>query len=238
MLRHGPRIARDGKGGNDADAGIGRLDRRHERGDDRAMTYRPLFIEALRRIEQAGRLAAAEGSRLPIIIVGGAAVEFYTAGDIMSGDIDLCETDERLEAALLAVGFERETRPGRLLRGLHLTTPLGEIGVEAVSGPLFHNRTDRRRLKVFAVDGGAEAILAMPPIEDLIADRLAQYEANPSGHDDMLEQARILVDLADQLDLEYLGKRVREECVAVDFVLRALNDRGSSTADGRPIRHD
>jgi hypothetical protein len=195
------------------------------------MSYRPLFIEALRRIEQAGRLAAAKGGRLPVVIVGGSAVELSTAGAITSGDIDICEGDEALEAALLEVGFSRETRAGHLLRGYYMETPDGEFGVELVSGSLFDNRSDRQRLRFFAIDIGGQKVLAIPPIEDLIADRLAQYEANPSGHDDMLEQARIMAELAGQLDSTYLKKRVAEECLDGEAALWALHG-GAPSRDG------
>ena len=188
------------------------------------MSYRPLFIEALRQVERAGRLAAAKGGHHPVIIVGGSAVELSTAGNIISGDIDICEGDEALEEALLDVGFLRETRAGRLLRGYYMVTPDGEFGVELVSDPLFDNRSDRQRLQLFAIDDAGQRVLAIPPIEDLIADRLAQYEANPSGHDDMLEQARIMVELADNLDSAYLKRRVVEECLDGEAVLQALRE--------------
>lgn len=191
------------------------------------MSYRPLFIEALRQIERAGRLAVAKGGRQPVVIVGGSAVELSTAGAVTSGDIDICEGDEALEAALLEVGFLRETRAGHLLRGYYMVTPDGEFGVELVSGSLFDNRSDRQRLRLFAIDTGGQKVLALPPMEDLIADRLAQYEANPSGHDDMLEQARIMADLAGELDSAYLERRVREECLDSEGVLRALRGGAS-----------
>lgn len=172
---------------------------------------------------------------MPIIVVGNSAVELHTDGEITSGDIDLCETDEALETALLEVGFSREDRRGKLLRGFYMMTPHGEIGVEPVSGPLFDNHVDRQRLRLFSVEETGVAVLAMPPMEDMIADRLAQYEANPSGHVDMLEQARIMLDLAEQLDSEYLNRRVRDECVDVDFVLRALQTAGSSEETGTSV---
>ncbi len=80
----------------------------------RCMSYRPLLLEALRRIEQAGRLAVANGGRVPIIIVGGLAVELHTGGELISSDIDLCEAGDELEAALLEVGFNREDRRGKI----------------------------------------------------------------------------------------------------------------------------
>ena len=186
------------------------------------MSYRPLFIEALRQVERAGRLAAAKGGHHPVIIVGGAAVELSTDGNIISGDIDICEGDEALEEALLDVGFLRETRAGRLLRGYYMVIPDGEFGVELVSKPLFDNRSDRQRLQLFAIDDAGQRVLAMPPIEDLIADRLAQYEANPSGHDDMLEQARIMAELAEHLNSAYLKRRVVEECLDSEVLLQVL----------------
>lgn len=71
------------------------------------MSYRPMFIEALRQIERAGRLAVVKGGRLSVVIVGGSAVELSTAGAVTSGDIieiDLNELSRQIEERKAAIG--------------------------------------------------------------------------------------------------------------------------------------
>jgi hypothetical protein len=170
------------------------------------MAFRREYVETLRLLAQAFTLYEAQGYRRPIV-VGGSAVEYYTHGEVESGDFDLVEADERaLGDALEAVGFRREDRPERLLRGFYHPELL--TAVEIVSGALFDGRTDRSRLGVLPLDG---SFVLFPPVEDLIADRLAQYEASGRQDTEMLEQARFLLELAEQLDNEYLIRRVKDE---------------------------
>jgi hypothetical protein len=144
------------------------------------------------------------------VIVGGSAVEFYTGGAITSGDFDLVAVHEEIiGAALVEVGFRREDRRGVRLGGFYHPEIL--IGVEFVTGPLFEGRTDPDRLQLVVVDEASNARVIFPPIEDMIADRLAQHASDPKGRGDMLEQARLLASLAENLDLAYLRRRVAEE---------------------------
>jgi hypothetical protein len=168
--------------------------------------FRRAYVDTLKLLARAFALYEAQGYRQPII-VGGAAVEYYTHGGIESGDFDLVEANEQaLGEALQAVGFRREDRAGHLLRGFYHPDLL--TGVEVVSGFLFDGRTDRSRLGVLPLDGTK---ILFPPVEDLIADRLAQYEASKRQDPEMLEQARYLLALAEQIDDGYLIKRVVEE---------------------------
>jgi hypothetical protein len=66
----------------------------------------------------------------------------------------------------------------------------------------------------------------LPPPEDVIADRLGQYASDPKGRDDMLEQARLLVLLAEDLDLNYLKRRVVEEGADAELVERLTTKQG------------
>lgn len=173
--------------------------------------YRAGFVETLRLLERAFALAEERGAVLPVI-VGGAAVEYHTGSEIQSGDVDLAEGDEAIIAeALVEVGFSREDRWGRLLRGFYFVNEDFEMGVEFVSRPLFEGRTDRNRLELVSVSGEGHEVLRFPPVEDMIADRLGQYAAHPRDHADMLEQARILWRLAAEIDPAYLARRVEEE---------------------------
>jgi hypothetical protein len=173
------------------------------------LPYRLEYLEALRRLSRAFDLAEARGSARPVV-VGGSAVEFHTLGVVQSGDIDLVTPSaDTVGEALVEVGFRREDRAGFKRGGFYY--PGSSIGVEFVSGLLFDGRTDRNRLELALIDSVTKILF--PPVEDLIADRLAQYEANPAGSGDMLEQARLLRSLAQDVDPVYLRKRVGEECL-------------------------
>jgi hypothetical protein len=58
---------------------------------------------------------------------------------------------------------------------------------------------------------GGDDTLLLPSIEDMIADRLGQYPAGSASDTSRLEQARVLFQLADGLDITYLSKRIRDE---------------------------
>ena len=155
--------------------------------------------------------AASELSRLhgsEVVLVGGAAVVVYTKGLFHSGDFDLVTSaDERFIRILLDTGFREDTGPGKLKnRYYHPDHP--DFTVQLVNGPLFDGRTDRLRLLEVNVHAGTGIML--PPIEDMIADRLAQYAAGPTDPS-RLEQARALFSLAKAIDHDYLIKRVFEE---------------------------
>lgn len=188
------------------------------------LPYRREFLASLRLLEQAFALARRRGAQLPVI-VGGAAVEYHTGGAIQSGDVDLVEVSEHIVAqALLDVGFRREDRRGHILRGFYYVGDSFEVGVEFVSGALFDGRTDRSRIELVRLTDDGEQVLQFPPVEDMIADRLGQYEANHKAHDDMLEQARMLWRLAEDLDLTYLAKRIQDEDGPAEW-RRLLGDR-------------
>lgn len=64
-------------------------------------------------------MVEANGFARPVL-VGGAAVEFYTGGAVVSGDFDIVAGSlGPIEAALIELGFVRENRQGHLLRGLY-----------------------------------------------------------------------------------------------------------------------
>lgn len=174
--------------------------------------FRPEYLEALRLLSRAFDVVEERTGSRPVI-VGGSAVEYYTVGDVVSGDFDLVAPDAEVVAeALVEVGFRREDRRGTRLGGLYHPELL--IGVDFVPGNLFEGRTDPKRMLVVVVgqeEGAEGAKVVFPPPEDIIADRLGQYASDPKGRGDMLEQARLLVSLALDLDMDYLRKRVGEE---------------------------
>jgi hypothetical protein len=130
-------------------------------------------------------------------------------GEVQSADIDLVTAqDETVFTALETVGFRR-TVAGSLRNPVH---PELLIGVGFVSGRLFEGRTDRGRPELIQLDESGALGARFPPVEDMIADRLGQYESDPNGVPDMLEQVLLLFQLADELDPENLNRRVSEEC--------------------------
>lgn len=167
------------------------------------MVFRPEYIEALDLIARASDRVVEMGGMRPIV-VGGAAVEFYTGGAIASGDFDLVAIrDDLLAHALAEQGFKRPTIG--LLRGwVH---PGLLIGVECVGDVLMDGKADRQKCRLVDVSGHRAEFT---PLEDIIADRMAQHEADPM-RDDMKGQAVAIYRLADELDRDYLEKRIRDE---------------------------
>ena len=53
--------------------------------------------------------------------------------------------------------------------------------------------------------------VAVPPVEDLIADRMGQFNSTPAGTPEMLAQAVKLYQLAETLDETYLNSRILAE---------------------------
>lgn len=170
-----------------------------------AAPYRPEFVAALEKIAQACSIMKGRQQVLPIL-VGGAVVEFDTGSAIASGDFDFVADDaEGFASALLAVGFRREDRQGRLLRGFHHPDLL--IGVEIVSGGYFDGFADRQRIRIVELASGE---VWAASTEDLIADRIGQWLAN-SADKSVLLQALTLLDLGNLLDTAYLDRRIRDE---------------------------
>ena len=138
-------------------------------------------------------------------------MKFDTTGAFVSGDFDfVTDSDGTFIAALEHAGFVRDIRPQRLQRPSGWVHPDLLIGVDMVSGSLFDGRTDRSRIRLVDVGDGQ---IHMPPTEDMIADRMGQWEASGRQDAAMLEQARAMLALADPVDREYLEQRIRDETV-------------------------
>ena len=146
--------------------------------------HRPQLLEALALLAQLSEAMIARGLPRPIL-VGGAAVEYYTGSTVMTGDIDVTSpVQPELEEELLRLGFE-----------IVASTPMD-------------GNVDHRRMVL--VEGIAtDAAFASIPVEDLIADRMGQYASGTAST--MMEQARILFSLHADCDHAYLEKRIREE---------------------------
>lgn len=134
--------------------------------------------------------------------------QFYTGGAVVSGDFDIVTPAEAaLESALLAEGFRKEDRPEWLLRGFY--HPDLAMGVEIVGHALFDGHADDTRVLVIEVSHGA--VVAVVSVEDLIADRMAQFSSTSSGVNEMLEQAVRLFQIAPRMDEDYLNRRIQTE---------------------------
>lgn len=125
----------------------------------------------------------------------------------------------------------RPSGPGVLLRGLH--HPELGIGVEVVSGQLFDGASDKARIRVVMLGGNA---IRLPPVEDMIADRMGQFAAPDRRDESMLRQAIVLYQIArenleDPVDEEYLDARIRHETLGLcdlKFLSEKANEASKS----------
>ncbi len=173
------------------------------------MPLAPEYTAILEVLAEACRLYKQKTGR-NAVLVGGAATAIYTDGAFPSGDFDFVASDDAaFREAMQETGFCPERRAGHLLIGFyHPDHP--QFGVQQVSGSLFEGRTDKRRLLQVAIRS-PDAGLTLPPIEDLIADRLAQHAVAAPSDTSRLLQARALFRLAEHVDKDYLERRVKEE---------------------------
>ena len=176
------------------------------------------FVAALSTLARACE-AYREATGNHAVLVGGAATAIYTAGDFMSGDFDIVAADDvALDGAMRREGFLPEDRAGFLHIGYyHPDHP--EYGFQPVSGRLFDGLADLARIAVIIVGRDGPGI-ALPSVEDMIADRLGQAMVSSPGDPSRLMQARQLYRLAALLDMAYLERRVREEGGDLDVLLR------------------
>jgi len=133
-----------------------------------------------------------------VYIVGGQAVETYTAGQFRTGDIDIVTPDSKAaEEILKRIGFERE----------------GMIWLSKVLGLAIHivGLSPRNFERARIIYAGSYKVRIVG-VEDLMVDRLAAAKFWNSQVD--LEQAKALwKGFRKQIDLQYLRKRAKEEKV-------------------------
>lgn len=167
--------------------------------------HRPELLRALTLLAHLSEAMHARGLPRPIL-VGGAAVEYFSGSAVMTGDIDVTSpVQEELERELVTLGFVKPEGVGHTLGWLH---PELRLGFEVVGSKPLDGHVDHRRLLL--IKGLApNAAFTIIPIEDLIADRIGQYASGTAP--EMLQQARILFLLYPDLDLEYLELRIRHE---------------------------
>lgn len=168
--------------------------------------YRPEFAAALELFARVSESIAERGLPRPVL-VGGAAVEYYTASAIGTGDFDVCTPiQQELEEELVKFGFVRPSGPGLLTRGwVH---PDLHLGFEIVgNSPLDGNVPPERLVLIEGLAGDTSFVII--PVEDLIADRMGQYASGTAP--EMRDQAHLLLHLHPEVDMNYLEERIRFE---------------------------
>jgi hypothetical protein len=168
--------------------------------------WRPEFIEALRLFARISEAMHQQGFARPIL-VGGAAAELYSTSAVTTGDFDICTTrQEELEAEMERHGFVRPGGPGAMLKGwVH---PQLGLGFEVVAEVPMDGNVDAAHIRLVR-PVGETALFRVISVEDLIADRMGQYASGTAP--DRLDQARILLALHPDADMDYLERRIREE---------------------------
>jgi hypothetical protein len=180
--------------------------------------FRPEFEQALQLFASVSETVERRGLAPPVL-VGGAAVELYTASAVATGDFDLVTaSQDAVEAALRDHGFVKPSGPGALTRGW-IHPELG-LGFEIVGSALLDGRAEREKVRLIAVDEARH--FAVISVEDLIADRMGQFASGTAP--EFLEQARSLFDLYRDADLAYMDRRVREETDG-GYGIQDLEDR-------------
>lgn len=166
---------------------------------------RPQFEQALRVLARIS-MAMDDAGHRPPILVGGAAVEIYTHGQIATGDFDLsCGRQDLLEDMFVRFGFERPSGPGKATRGW-IHPGLG-MGFEVVTDTLLDGMADRAMVRLLELEEDGTVAIIAP--EDMIADRMGQYASGSAP--EMLGQARALYALCENLDMAYIERRISEE---------------------------
>ncbi|NTU71519.1 MAG: helix-turn-helix domain-containing protein [Coriobacteriia bacterium] len=132
------------------------------------------------------------------VVVGGHAVEFYTAGGYTTVDIDLAGASEPIGQVLESWGFERTGRHWfDTALGLVLEVPGSSLGPAELS-----------HCVLLRIGGATAHVLG---IEDLVVDRLAACVHWQDA--DSCQWAARLLAVAEDLDTDYLRLRAHEEDV-------------------------
>ena len=137
-------------------------------------------------------------SKSKIVILGGFAVQFYTAGEYITKDIDLaCNNRNALKKLLIASNFK--------VIGRHFYSDELDIAIEVPTSSITSN--EEQRLKNIELEGYDVFILG---IEDIIIDRINAFVHWKSLDDGRLAKELIFIHFK-ELDWKYLEMRAREE---------------------------
>lgn len=137
------------------------------------------------------------------ILVGGSAVELYTAGQRESIDLDLLADRSELIPFLEEMGFEEKG-------GIYYNE---DVAIDLVGS------TTKERTKDFELEGTGKKIRVVS-VEDLIVDRLCACKFWKS-ESDCNHAEYLLKGYKQTIDQPYLNKRAKEE--NVEDVLSNIN---------------
>ena len=144
-----------------------------------------------------GALLAKEAA-IDVVIVGGSAIEVYTSGLYVSGDVDLVGERDSIISALERWGFDRE---GRLWSRSDLRLWVDPVGRD-YSG-------DVRRLREVSTPYGP---VRLASVEDLIAKRLIEVKVWPRATSEMFDQAVALAaEYDEEVDWSYIAAVAKRE---------------------------
>lgn len=103
-------------------------------------------------------------------------------------------------------GFVRPSGAGKILKGwIH---PDLKLGFEVVADVPMDGNVDAAHIRLVKPIGET-ALFRVISVEDLIANRMGQYASGTAR--DRVEQARVLLALHPDADMDYLDRRIREE---------------------------
>jgi hypothetical protein len=182
--------------------------------------YRPEFEAALRLFARVSEAMHQRGLRRPIL-VGGAAAEFWSVSQLTTGDFDMCTPlQPELEEEMQRHGFVKPEGAGQYLKGwVH---PELKLGFEVVASTPMDGSVDADHIRLVQPVGATE-LFRVISVEDLIADRMGQFASRTAP--DRIEQARILLALHPDADLDYLERRIREESMG-DYGVEDISAEG------------
>ena len=148
------------------------------------------------------------------ILVGGGAMEFYTAGGYTTSDVDLAlPTGSEVDAAFADMGFTKEGRYW-IREDLDLLfeapAPAGLPGEDAP-------RTD------IEIEGLRIVVIG---IEDLLLDRVRGWVHWQSSEDERWAR-RLAVLYADRIDWQYLRDRTEQVADEADAVAQLAKEAGT-----------
>lgn len=150
-----------------------------------------------------------------VVIVGGSAIEVYTSGMYVSGDLDLVGERGSIILALERWGFRRE---GRLWSRSDLELWVDPVGRDYTG--------DVRRLRQVSTPYGP---VRLASVEDLIAKRLIEVKVWPRAGTEMFDQAVALAAEYDEdVDWEYItlvAKRERADDLVPELRRRIAGPR-------------
>jgi hypothetical protein len=155
-----------------------------------------------------------EKKKQHVYLVGGQAVETYTAGQFTTGDVDITTSDSKAtEKVLVNLGFEQ-------IGMIWLNKRVG-MAVQIVG--LFPNANLEKASTILAGPYKVRII----GVEDLIVDRLAHVKFfNVSGD---LEKAKVLYTVfKNRIDEEYLRKTAKKR--RIEDLLDKIADFASSNS--------